>query len=208
MALPTQNANMMVDADTVFGPSSPQFSPTFHPSTGCRCPPPPPRASRLRLTSRASQHSRRDDDAGKARRSFRRAKIGLTPREPARPRRTSAVRDGLAFTFTYCGADASRGTDTTQWNGRSVCPDPVDARGACASRVAARGRGRCRGQTTPFLRRTIGTARADESRGDKIFAVVRELGHQRLLAERDGDVLEPGEKAPLSPGAEAAGLER
>eukprot|EP00962_Isochrysis_galbana_P008750 scaffold2434_cov116-Isochrysis_galbana.AAC.6 len=48
------------------------------------------------------------------------------------------------------GADASRGTDTTQWNGRSVYPDPVDARGACAcaSRVAARGRDRCRGQTT------------------------------------------------------------
>eukprot|EP00962_Isochrysis_galbana_P002696 scaffold744_cov111-Isochrysis_galbana.AAC.1 len=33
------------------------------------------------------------------------------------------------------------------------------------------------------------------------------VGHQRFLAKRDGDVLEPGEEAPLSPGAEAAGLE-
>eukprot|EP00962_Isochrysis_galbana_P006513 scaffold1744_cov129-Isochrysis_galbana.AAC.8 len=78
-------------------------------------------------------------------------------RLPARPRRTSSEAKGPQCDRTVrCGtdwpsrtdADASRGTDTTQWNGRSVYPDPVDARGACASRVAARGRGRCRGQTT------------------------------------------------------------
>eukprot|EP00962_Isochrysis_galbana_P026568 scaffold8248_cov118-Isochrysis_galbana.AAC.1 len=55
---------------------------------------------------------------------------------------------GSGRTLARTGADASRGTDTTQWSGRSVRPDPVNARGVCASRAAARGRGMRRGQTT------------------------------------------------------------
>eukprot|EP00962_Isochrysis_galbana_P011473 scaffold3219_cov105-Isochrysis_galbana.AAC.3 len=60
----------------------------------------------------------------------------------------------------------------------------------------------------PFDGRTITTARADEPRGDEIFAVVRELGHERLFAKRGGDVLDLGEEAPLGPGAETARLKR
>eukprot|EP00962_Isochrysis_galbana_P003870 scaffold1084_cov114-Isochrysis_galbana.AAC.10 len=81
------------------------------------------------------------------------------------------------------------------------------ARGARESSEAARDPGSaCARNTHSGANDHRSPGRAGH-RADEILAVVRELRHKRMLAERGGDVLDLGEVATLSAGTEAAGLE-